>query len=101
LLSPDRTNLVQDSCKSVPATQCFTDPSNPALGITSGYGANIEGVPFVSLAGGFAIGNNEAGNFSQTGTVYQLQDTYSRIVGQHTLKFGEDIRNQRLHQFFL
>jgi len=100
LLSPDRSNLVQDSCHSVPSSQCFADPANPALGITSGYGPSVEGVPFVSLAGGFAIGNNEGGNFSQTGNVYQWLDTYSRIVGSHTLKFGGDIRNQRLHQFY-
>lgn len=100
LLAPDRTNLVQDSCAVVPASQCFSDPTNPSLGITPGSGASSEGVPLVSLAGGFAFGNNEAGNFSQTGNVYQGLDTYSRILGKHTLKFGTDVRNQRLHQFF-
>ena len=100
LLSPSRTNLVQDSCVVVPTSQCFTNPANPSLGITPGYGASYEGVPFVSLAGGFAFGNNLAGNFSQTGNVYQGLDTYTRIVGKHTLKFGADIRNQRLDQFY-
>ena len=100
LLSPQRTNLVQDSCNTVPSNQCFSDPANPSLGITPGYGANYEGVPFVSLSGGFAFGNNQAGNFSQTGNVYQGMETYSRIVGGHTLKFGTDIRNQRLHQVY-
>src|SRR5579864_642820 len=47
LLSPQRTNLVQDSCATVPSDQCFSDPANPSLGITPGYGANYEGVPFV------------------------------------------------------
>jgi hypothetical protein len=28
-------------------------------------------------------------------------DTYSRIVGNHTLEFGTDSRNQRLHQMYL
>jgi hypothetical protein len=100
LLSPQRTNLVQDSCNAVPSNQCFSDPANPSLGITPGYGANYEGVPFVSLSGGFVFGNNQAGNFSQTGNVYQGFDTYSRIVGKHTLKFGTDFRNQRLHQLY-
>jgi len=100
LLSPERTNLVQDSCSVVPRNQCFADPANPSLGITPGYGASHEGVPFVSLAGGFALGNNRAGNFSQTGNVYQGLDSYSRIVGKHTLKFGADIRDQRLDQFY-
>jgi hypothetical protein len=100
LLSPQRTNLVQDSCVVVPATQCFSDPANPSLGIKPGYDANFEGVPFVSLSGGFAFGNNESGNFSQTGNIYQGLDTYSRIIGKHTLKFGADIRDQRLHQLY-
>ncbi len=99
LLSPARTNLVQDSCVVVPTDQCFTDPANPNLGIRPGYGASHEGVPFVSLAGGFAFGNNREGNFSQTGNVYQALDSYSRIVGKHTLNFGGDIRNQRLDQW--
>ncbi|MBZ5654477.1 MAG: carboxypeptidase regulatory-like domain-containing protein [Acidobacteriia bacterium] len=100
LLSPARTNLVQDSCVVVPTNECFADPANPSLGITPGYGARYEGVPFVSLAGGFAFGNNQEGNFSQTGNVYQGLDTYSRIVGKHTLKVGADIRNQRLDQLY-
>ena len=100
LLAPARTNLVQDSCVVVPASQCFSDPANPSLGITPGYSASNEGVPFVSLAGGFAYGNNPSGNISQTGNVYQLLDTYSRIVGRHSLKFGADIRNQRLNTTF-
>jgi outer membrane receptor protein involved in Fe transport len=100
LLVPERTNLVQDSCIVVPRNLCFADPANPSLGITPGYGASHEGVPLVALAGGFAFGNNQSGSFSQTGNVYQALDTYSRIVGRHTLKFGADIRNQRLHQFY-
>lgn len=100
LLSPTRTNLVQNSCSTVPADQCFTDPSNPNLGITPGLGAQYEGVPFVSLSGGFSFGNNASGNFSQTGNIYQALDTYSRIAGRHTLKFGFDWRNQRLNQIY-
>jgi hypothetical protein len=100
LLSPARTNLVQDSCKTVPASECFSDPSKPSLGITPGYGAANEGVPFVSLSGGFAFGNNQAGNFSQTGNIYQGLETYTRILGGHTLKFGGDVRNERLNQLY-
>ncbi len=99
-LSPARTNLVQDSCVTVPADQCFSDPSQPSLGITPGYGARYEGVPFISLSGGFIFGNNQEGNFSQTGNVYQGLETYSRIVGKHTLKFGAEIRNQRMDQWY-
>ncbi|HET9305077.1 MAG TPA: carboxypeptidase regulatory-like domain-containing protein [Candidatus Sulfotelmatobacter sp.] len=100
LLAPARTNLVQDSCATVPSTQCFFDPSNPSLGINPGYGARYEGVPLVSLSGGFSFGNNSSGNFSQTGNVYQAADTFSKIIGNHTLKVGGEWRNQRLHQHY-
>ena len=100
LIAPARTNLVQNSCSTVPATQCFADPSNPRLGITPGYGAGLEGVPFVALSGGFAFGNNPNGSFSQSGNVYQVLDTYSKVVGAHTLKFGANLRNQRLNQLY-
>ena len=59
----------------------------------------LAGLLFI-LAGGFAFGNNQSGNFSQTGNVYQGLETYSRILGKHTLKFGADVRNQRLHQVY-
>jgi Carboxypeptidase regulatory-like domain len=99
-LSPQRTGLVQDSCSTARASLCFSDPSNSRLGITPGYGSSYEGVPFVSLAGGFSFGNNANGNFSQSGNVYQAFDNLSKIVGSHSLKFGTDVRNQRFHQIY-
>jgi hypothetical protein len=99
-LSPQNTALVQDSCTTVASTQCFSDPSNPKLGITPGYGPDWEGVPFVSLAGGFSFGNNANGSFAQTGNVYSAFDSLSKILGKHTLKFGADVREQRFHQTY-
>lgn len=100
LLSPSRTNLVQNSCATLPSSECFADPADPSLGINPGYGAEYEGVPLVSIAGGFSLGNNSSGNFSQTGNVYQALDTYSRIMGNHTLKFGVDWRDRRMNQLY-
>jgi hypothetical protein len=45
LNAPERTNLVQDSCKSVPSSQCFSDPQNPRLGITPGIPASLGASP--------------------------------------------------------
>jgi len=100
LLAPVRNNLVDASCATVSTSECFSDPSNPPLGITPGYSAGLEGVPFVALAGGFAFGNNPTGSLSQTGNTYQIIDTYTRILGNHAVKLGADIRDQRLHQFY-
>ena len=99
-LAPSRTGLVQDSCTSVPAADCFSDPANPRLGITPGYSSEFEGVPFVNLAGGFSLGNNANGFFSQAGNVYQAFDSVAKTYGKHTVKFGIDARDQRFHQTY-
>jgi Carboxypeptidase regulatory-like domain len=97
--APVNTNLVQNSCKTVPASNCFSDPSNPSLGITPDLGKNFEGVPFITVSGSFNIGNNFEGQLPQAGNTYQVSDNLSRVVGQHTLKFGADVRRQQFNQF--
>lgn len=101
LMVPEHTDLVRNSCANVPPSYCFSDPANPRLGITPGYGPELEGVPYIGVDGGFVIGNNPAGGFHETGNIYQLSDGYSRLLGKHTLKLGGEVRNQRLHQSYL
>ena len=96
--APVNTNLVEDSCKTVPASQCFSDPNDPSLGITPNLGKNVEGVPFITVSGGFVIGNNFEGQLPQFGNTYQFSDNLSRVVGSHTLKFGADVRRQQFNQ---
>jgi hypothetical protein len=107
-LHPHRTNLVTDSCGTDPnaAPFCFTGttdvpgviPSNPRIGITPGLGAGREGVPFISISGGFTIGNDYEGELPQTGNTYQFSDNLTKVIGNHTTKFGVDFRNQRFLQ---
>jgi hypothetical protein len=89
---------LHDACVTIPATSCFSDPMNPALGITTDI-PNREGVPEVSVIGGFAFGNNFEGELPQTGNTYQLTDNYTKTMGKHTLKFGGDFRKQYFDQF--
>jgi len=98
-LHPQRTNLVQSSCANIPAEACFNDgqPGNPT-GIHPGLGAAHEGVPFITIAGGFSLGNNFEGELPQTGKTLQWSDGLSWIKGAHTFKFGGDIRRQLLDQ---
>jgi len=107
-LHPQRTNLVQDSCSASLAAICFTGttdvpntiPSNPQIGITPNLpnGAQHEGVPFISIQGGFTIGNDYEGELPQVGNTYQFSDNLTHIVGNHTMKFGVDFRIQRFFQ---
>jgi hypothetical protein len=111
-LHPQRTNLVTDSCNGIGSANCFNgitdtptaflnnglDPNNPKYGITPGLGAAREGVPFISVAGGFTIGNNFEGELPQIGNSYQLSDNITKVIGNHTTKFGIDLRDQRFLQ---
>jgi len=97
-LHPQHTALVQDSCKTVPTTNCFADPNNPDLGIHPGLGASREGVPFVNISGGFNIGNNFEGELPQIGNTYQWSDNFSKTIGKHDLKLGGDVRYQKFDQ---
>ncbi len=95
---PQHTDLVQNSCKTVPAAQCFSDPANAALGITPGLGKTHEGVPNIVVSGGFVIGNSYEGELPQVGNSFHWADNFSKVVGWHTLKFGADVRRQRFDQ---
>jgi hypothetical protein len=111
--TPTRTNSIQASCGTgAAAAFCFTGTSdtplvddnlnalgtNPDYGVHSGLGASKEGVPFISVSGGFSIGNNFNGQLPQTGNTIQFSDNYSKIIGRHSLKFGVDTRYQMFNQ---
>jgi len=95
---PQRTNVVQNSCASVPAAQCFASATDPRAGITPNLGAGFEGVPFITVGGSFSIGNNFEGQLPQIGQTYQWSENLSKVWGKHTLKFGGDFRHQRFDQ---
>ena len=111
---PQSTNLVQDSCLS-PAAQavCFTGTSDsnsgpnsivgqfgtsPQYGITTGLPANRQGVPFIGVSGGFAIGNGWEGELPQVGNSYMATDSLTWVKGTHTMKFGADVRRAQFDQ---
>ena len=113
----EHTNNVTDSCVSAAAKPfCFTgvsdasainDPANNPLagtpfankiGITPGLGPQREGVPDVTISGGFTIGNNFEGELPQVGNSFQWSDSLTKIKGNHTMKFGADARRMRFDQ---
>lgn len=122
--TPTVTNDVTASCGSaVPAAQCFGGTSDTPLvdangnplgtaanpnvpvcpgvgcGIHPGLGSKFEGVPFFTLNGTTGLfGNNFEGQLPQTGNTFQFSDNYSKIVGNHSFKFGADTRYQKFDQ---
>src|SRR4030095_9093261 len=44
----------------------------------------------------FSIGNNFEGELPQKGNTYQISDSFGKVVGNHSFKFGGDFRS---HQF--
>jgi outer membrane receptor protein involved in Fe transport len=105
-LHPQFTKKVTDVCNGAAVPFCFTGttdtpsiiPSDPRIGITPGLGPNHEGVPNIAVSGGFTIGNDFEGELPQTGNTYQVTDNVTKVLGNHTLKFGVDFRVQRFVQ---
>ncbi len=117
---PQSTGLVQSSCASAAAQAvCFngTSDSNsgpasiqgdlaalglpatsPQYGITTGLPANHTGVPFISIGGGFAIGNGWEGELPQVGNSFMWTDSLTWVKSKHTMKFGADVRRSRFDQ---
>jgi Carboxypeptidase regulatory-like domain len=109
---PTVTSLVQNSCGSAAAPICFTGTTDTPLidstgalitpnsnfGIHPGLGPTKEGLPFISVSGGFSLGNNFEGQLPQVGNTFQWSDNYSKIIGTHSLKFGGDVRYQKFDQ---
>ncbi len=107
---PQTTGSVQSSCLS-PAAQavCFNGTSdstaitgslgtNPQYGITTGLPSNHTGVPFVGVSGGFALGNGWEGELPQVGNSFMWADNLTWVKGNHTAKFGVDVRRARFDQ---
>jgi hypothetical protein len=96
---PANTQSIHSVCGSaVPAANCFSDPSNPKYGITPNLGATHEGVPYIGISGGFSIGNDSEGELPQVGNSFQWSDNLSKVSGNHTMKFGVDVRRMRFDQ---
>ena len=107
---PANTELVQNSCPTPPSwltapVPCFygdnsSDPLGSQYGIHPFVGANREGLPFIAVSGGFSIGNNWEGELPQAGNSFQWADSLSKVSGNHTLKFGVDLRRQQFNQYY-
>jgi hypothetical protein len=104
---PVNTELVQNSCPPAPAwltsvtgpVPCFSDGTQGnATGIHPGLGPAREGLPFISVSGGFNLGNNSEGELPQVGNSFQWSDNLTKVSGTHTFKFGGDVRRQRFDQ---
>src|SRR5579862_3594632 len=110
-IKPQTTNAVTNSCTGAAAAFCFTGVSNssaitgiygtsPKLGITTGLPTTLTGVPFINVSGGAIIGNNFEGFLPQVGNTFQWADDLTWIKGNHTFKFGADIRRSRFDQYY-
>jgi hypothetical protein len=78
---------------------CFSDGTLANnLGIHPNLGPKFEGLPFIQVSGGFTIGNNAEGSVPQVGNSFQWSDNISKVAGNHSFKFGGDVRRQRFDQ---
>ncbi len=115
-LKNETTNAVIDSCTGSLAPQfCFTGQSDSSLGptsiqgqfginsswgITPGLPSNLTGVPYANVSGGASFGNNFEGFLPQVGNSFQWTDELTWVKGNHTFKFGLDVRRMRFDQYY-
>lgn len=81
-------------------------PTNPALpssfgftGITPQF-ANSASMPLVGLTGYFNLGFSPDGPQTALENTYQLDDNFSKVLGNHTLKLGFDGRRYEVDSDF-
>src|ERR1039457_4675664 len=105
------TGAVTSSCTGAAATYCFTGTSDssaivssygtsPKLGITPALPTGFTGIPYVNIAGFLSFGNNWEGTLPQVGNSFQWSDGLTWVKGNHTMKFGVDVRRGRFDQFY-
>jgi hypothetical protein len=114
-LQPQTTNAVTASCTGAATAFCFNGTSDSSAinslvssfaipagkaGITPGLPSNLTGVPYVDIGGGAIFGNNFEGFLPQVGNSFQWSDNLTWVKGNHTFKFGIDVRRQRFDQYY-
>jgi hypothetical protein len=111
---PQATGSVQALCSSAAAKAvCYNGTSDSSAinsliassgidpakaGITTGLPSSHTGVPFIGVAGGFAIGNGWEGELPQVGNSFMWADNLTWVKGNHQFKFGADVRRARFDQ---
>ena len=106
---PENTELVQNSCPPAPSLayqrhrpsalflwRCSQATNSVSIRFSA---PNREGLPSISVAGGFDLGNDSEGELPQTGNSFQWADNLTKVSGNHTFKFGVDVRRQQFNQF--
>jgi Carboxypeptidase regulatory-like domain len=110
-IKPQTTGSLTSTCSGTAATFCFTGTSDSSaittefgtaanLGITPGLPSSLTGVPYVNISGGASFGNNFEGFLPQVGNSFQWSDGLTWVKGNHTFKFGVDVRRGRFDQYY-
>ncbi len=110
-LKPQTSTGVNSICSGAASAFCFTGTSDSSaitgefgtaanLGITPGLPSSLTGVPYVNIYGGASFGNNFEGFLPQVGNSFQWSDGLTWVKGNHTYKFGVDIRRARFDQYY-
>jgi hypothetical protein len=111
-LKPQTTGAVKSFCTGNASAYCFTGTSDSSAinnllsgstvsaGITPGLPTSITGLPYITIGGGAEIGNNWEGTLPQVGNSFQWSDGLTWVKGNHTFKFGTDVRRGRFDQYY-
>ena len=114
-LKPQNTGAVTSYCTGAAAAYCFNGTSDSSAvnnlltssnvpagkgGITPGLPSTITGLPYFIIGGGAEIGNNWEGTLPQVGNSFQWTEGLTWVKGNHTFKFGAEVRRARFDQYY-
>lgn len=114
-LKPQSTGAVSSFCTGAATSYCFNGTSDSSAinsllassgtppgkgGITPGLPSSLTGLPYVTIGGGAEFGNNWEGTLPQVGNSFQWTDGLTWIKGNHTFKFGAEVRRARFDQYY-
>lgn len=79
--------------------QEIVQPSTSGFQITP-QDAAASTIPQLAVTGFFTLGGTNNGPQPRVDQTYQLEDSYSKVMGRHTLKFGADVRRFNVSNIF-
>ena len=99
-LNEFRVAFVRTNYPGVSPTNSGSPASFGFNGITPQFAGSSSSMPYISLTGYFNLGFSPYGPQARIENTYQLDDNFSKVAGNHTLKFGFDGRRYEVNTYY-
>jgi hypothetical protein len=102
VLGNTRINVVRVSLNRIDAKPTISSGLDPrTLGFAFSGHAVSTGLPFITLQGFFTTGDAQGHFVTRENNVWSVADDFVSVVGPHSLKFGGEIRRDRIKATYI